>query len=376
MPVAEVRRWASARTDESVLALLEADARAGVQAVARSVRLRLARAGQMRAHQDRLLEIERRLRAQGVTRIAGVDEAGRGPLAGPVVAAAVVLPADPDLPGLDDSKRLTPARREALFDRIRSQAEAWGVGVSDSAEIDRMNILRATLKAMRGAISALSTPPGRVLVDGNQLPGSGLPEMAFVDGDARCLSIAAASVIAKVTRDRMMAEYDRRYPGYGFAAHKGYGCAQHLHALRELGPCPIHRRSFAPVAEGAGPDFGGDARKQVGRRGEEVAAALLVEKGYTILDRNFRVRGGEIDIVAAKGDAIVFVEVKTDMVGGYGGPAARVDGEKQRRMARAAARYLAQRGCETLAPRFDVIAVQIVDGDAEMDHIEGAFRLR
>jgi ribonuclease HII len=286
----------------------------------------------------------------------------------------VVLPAAPDLPGLDDSKKLTPARREALFDRIREQAVAVGVGAVDSGEIDRLNILQATLKAMREAIAALAVTPDRVLVDGNCLPGSGLPELAFVEGDARSLSIAAASVVAKVTRDRMMADYDCLYPGYGFAEHKGYGSARHLQALRELGPCPIHRRSFAPVGEGALSSEGG-GRRRVGRRGEEVAAALLARKGYTVLDRNFRGGGGEIDVIALKGEVIAFVEVKTDLAGGFGGPTARVDEGKQRRMARAAEMYLHLRGCEGLAPRFDVIAVRLKGEGHAAEHIEGAFRV-
>ena len=375
LSVAQVRAWVAGRADEAALALLEADPRAGAQALARAVRRRLSRAQQERARLDGMLEVERRLRAQGAGHIAGVDEVGRGPLAGPVLAGAVVLPPAPDLPGLDDSKRMTPARREALFERIRGQAVAVGVGVVDSAEIDRLNILQATLKAMREAIAALAVTPDRVLIDGTQRPGSGLPELAFVDGDARSLSIAAASVIAKVTRDRMMADYDRLYPGYGFAEHKGYGSARHLRALRDLGPCPIHRRSFAPVGEGT-PPFEGDGRKQVGRRGEEIAVALLAQKGYAILDRNFRGGGGEIDVIALRGEVIAFVEVKTDLAGGFGGPAVRVDEEKQRRMARAAEMYLHLRGCGDLAPRFDVIAVELKGEGHAAEHIEGAFRVR
>lgn len=323
------------------------------------------------------LPAQRHLDWDPVGLMAGVDEAGRGPLAGPVVAAAVILLPDPDLAGLDDSKRLTPARRDALFDRIHQQAVAVGMGVSDSGEIDRLNILQATLKAMRDAISALSVTPDRVLIDGSHRPGSGLPEMTFVDGDARCLSIAAASVIAKVTRDRMMADYDRLYPGYGFAAHKGYGSARHLQALQLLGPCPIHRRSFAPVGDGGqalAPEEEG--RRRIGLRGEEIAVEWLERKGFAILGRNFRAGGAEIDVVASKEDVLAFVEVKTDVAGGFGGPAVRVDEEKQRRLARAATMYLKQHDCRELAPRFDVIAVQIKGETFEIDHIEGAFRIR
>lgn len=180
-------------------------------------------------------------------RVAGVDEAGRGPLAGPVVAAAVIL--DPHLPieGLADSKRLTPARREVLAARIRDAALAWALGRAEVEEIDRLNILQATLLAMRRAIEALDPPPGQVLVDGDRLPEIAVPARAVVGGDRNVPAISAASILAKVARDAEMCRLDARYPGYGFAQHKGYGTRAHLEALRRLGPSPVHRRSFAPV---------------------------------------------------------------------------------------------------------------------------------
>ena len=189
------------------------------------------------------------LRAQGYARVAGVDEAGRGPLAGPGVAAAVILPPRCRLPGLADSKTLRPEHRTRLSELIRRRAVAFGVGVVDSHTIDELNIRRATLIAMRQSISRLVPPPEVVLVDGLEVPASCLPAHALVDGDARCACIAAASILAKVTRDRLMEELEVRYPGYGFAQHKGYGTEEHLTQLRALGPCPEHRRSFAPVLE-------------------------------------------------------------------------------------------------------------------------------
>ena len=178
---------------------------------------------------------------------AGVDEAGRGPLAGPVVAAAVILDPARPIPGLDDSKRLSPQRREALDAEIRARAAGWAIARVDVDVIDAINILEATMLAMREAVARLDPAPERVLVDGNRCPDLPCPARAVVRGDAGVAAIGAASILAKVARDREMVEMDRRYPGYGFARHKGYGTRAHREALFRLGPSPIHRRSFAPV---------------------------------------------------------------------------------------------------------------------------------
>lgn len=193
---------------------------------------------------------ERSARAAGYACVCGIDEAGRGPLAGPVVAAAVVLPPGLALPGLNDSKKLTARRREALYTQLREDERVLiGVGMAAAAEIDRLNILRATHEAMARAVAALPTAVDFCLIDGLPVPQFPLPQRALVKGDARCLSIAAASIVAKVTRDRLMQDLAQQYPGYGFEKHAGYGTAAHLAALRRLGPCPEHRRSFAPVAQ-------------------------------------------------------------------------------------------------------------------------------
>lgn len=193
-------------------------------------------------------EWERRLWAEGWARVAGVDEAGRGPLAGPVVAAAVILPPDVELEGLRDSKRLPEGARERLYARIVEVAVCWSVGAAEPEEIDALNILRATHQAMARALAGLSPAPHGALVDGLPVQGLACAHRAVVRGDSLCVSIAAAAVLAKVTRDRRMEELDRQHPGYGLARHKGYGTREHLEALRELGPSPCHRRSFAPVA--------------------------------------------------------------------------------------------------------------------------------
>ena len=196
------------------------------------------------------LDRERALWSAGAARVAGVDEAGRGCLAGPVVAAAVVIPPDFTHRTLNDSKKLSAARREAIFCELLGDTRlAIGIGRAEVEEIDRLNILRASHLAMERAIRALPEPPDGLLIDGLPIRPFPFGHEAVVDGDALCLSIAAASVVAKVTRDRWMGEADQRHPGYGFAQHKGYGTASHLAALRELGPSPMHRRTFGPVLQ-------------------------------------------------------------------------------------------------------------------------------
>lgn len=180
----------------------------------------------------------------GLGPICGVDEAGRGPLAGPVAAGAVILPADVRILRLNDSKKLSPKVRDELFDEIKEKAIAWNVAVVSPARIDEINILQATYEAMREAIDGLSTAPGVLLNDAVSIPGISIRQVPIIKGDAKSLSIAAASILAKVTRDRMMEEYGRVYPEYGFEKHKGYGTAAHMDAIRRLGPCPIHRRTF------------------------------------------------------------------------------------------------------------------------------------
>lgn len=194
-------------------------------------------------------EFELEARRCGYRRIAGLDEAGRGPLAGPVVAAAVVLPARCRLVGCDDSKQLSETKREALYDVISQRAVGIGIGSATEEEIERLNILEATRLAMHRAIAALVPPPDCLLTDAVSLPGCRIPMRPIVNGDALALSIAAASIVAKVTRDRLMADYHRMYPQYNFLSHKGYGTEEHLRQLAAHGPCAIHRRTFAPVAQ-------------------------------------------------------------------------------------------------------------------------------
>ncbi len=228
---------------------LARDQRAGARALAERCAERVAEIAAERARLARLFARRARLARSGVQLIAGVDEVGVGPLAGPVVACAVVFAERPWLPGLADSKQLTPAQRERLDAEIRGQARAIGVAEVWPEEIDRLNVYRAGLEAMRRAVLALGLAPDHLLVDARTVPGLSVAQTAIVGGDRRDGSIAAASIVAKVHRDALMDRLDAAHPGYGFARHKGYCTAAHLAALRRLGPTPLHRRSFAPVAE-------------------------------------------------------------------------------------------------------------------------------
>ena len=196
-----------------------------------------------------LYEFETKASHQGFNNIAGIDEAGRGPLAGPVVAAAVILLSKINIPELNDSKKLSPKKREELFPKIQEMSVAFSVAVIDQEVIDEINILQATRLAMKKAVETLKITPGLLLIDGNQKIDSNLNQWAIVKGDSRSLTIAAASVLAKVTRDRIMDDYHKLYPQYGFDRHKGYGTKIHRNQIQEYGPCPVHRKTFKGVSE-------------------------------------------------------------------------------------------------------------------------------
>jgi ribonuclease HII len=236
-----------------LLEALEADGRQGARSLARRIRTRQEKnrsEGQRLRH---LLRYEGELWTQGLERVAGVDEAGMAPLAGPVVAAAAILPKNYRLKGLDDSKKILDEEiREELAVAIKRDAVAWAVGVAEVEEIDRINIYHAGLLAMRRAVQGLTLVPEYALVDARTIPECPCPQKGIIHGDALSMSIAAASILAKTTRDRMMTELDTQYPGYGLASHKGYPTPQHFQALKEKGVLPIHRRSFGPVREALG----------------------------------------------------------------------------------------------------------------------------
>lgn len=252
-PLASLRaRLVVAGADEAALERLARDCahdpRAGARALGATCKRRLAGARAERARLARLFAHSRALHARGLRLVAGVDEVGVGPLAGPVVAAAVILPPGVELPGLDDSKRLAAPVRARLAQAVREAALAFGIGAATPAEVDAWNVYRASLEAMRRAVLALGVVPDHCLVDARRIPGLTCPQTPLVHGDAREGAIAAASVLAKVHRDSILCQLDGEWPGYGFAEHKGYPTPGHLEALRRLGPTPVHRVSFAPVA--------------------------------------------------------------------------------------------------------------------------------
>jgi ribonuclease HII len=234
---------------DAVAAALAADPRAGARDVLAAVERRRSENRVEGQRLRALLAYETELWEQGLGRLAGVDEAGVGTLAGPVIAAAVILPRDLRPRGLDDSKQLDARARERLFGELKAGAVAWAVGAASPEEVDALNVYQAGLLAMRRAVEGLAVRPDHLLVDARRIPDLSIPQRGIVKGDAKSLSIAAASVVAKVTRDALMVESEARFPGYGFARHKGYGAPEHLEALRRLGPCEIHRRTFAPVRE-------------------------------------------------------------------------------------------------------------------------------
>ncbi len=254
--IAEIKREIESTPMEGWDALLqeyEADERSGVKRLIESCRRRqkayereLVRLEEMREFEDRY--------GRECSCICGIDEAGRGPLAGPVVAGAVILPEDCRILYLNDSKKLSAGRREELFDEIREKAVAYGIGMSSPARIDQINILQATYEAMTHAVEDLNVVPDLLLNDAVTIPQLPIRQVGIIKGDARSVSIAAASIMAKVTRDRLMEEYAELYPEYGFERHKGYGSAAHIEAIRKYGPCPIHRTTFIRkfVKEGGG----------------------------------------------------------------------------------------------------------------------------
>lgn len=229
------------------LIALQADPRKGAQQLVATIQRRLARQAAAEAAFQERLHYERRFWERNLV-VAGIDEVGRGPLAGPVVTSAVILPPDFDVPLVNDSKQLTPRERERLYPIILERAQAVSIGAASSATIDQLNIYQATRLAMQRAVLGLGLAPDHLIVDAMQIPVA-LPQTRLIKGDAKSASVAAASIVAKVYRDHLMVSYDRIYPGYGFAKNAGYGTAEHLAGLDKLGVTPIHRRSFSPVRQ-------------------------------------------------------------------------------------------------------------------------------
>ncbi len=293
---------------------------------------------------EALNELEASFHQEGYQEIAGVDEAGRGPLAGPVVAAAVIL--DPATPiyGLNDSKKLTARRRAILYDEIIAKAKAFAIAAVDSHRIDEINILEATKEAMAEAVNTLEVRPDLVLTDAVRIQTE-LPQRPIVKGDAKCNAIAAASILAKESRDRLMITYSEIYPEYAFERHKGYGTKVHREAVEAHGPCPIHRLSFLKNQK-----LGRSEAQKKGDRAEAKVAAFLEQQGYTVLERNFRLQNfGEIDLITRKGEALQIIEVKA-RVDEDDGWAYRwsLDQKKQYKLRRLGEYYALSRGYDKL----------------------------
>ncbi len=302
--------------------------------------------------------------------VAGIDEAGRGPLAGPVVAAAVILDPQRPIEGLRDSKKLTAKRRANLHDEIFALAQAVGVGLSQRREIDRINILGGTMAAMQRAVDNLPQQPDHLQIDGQHITLNHPSQETIIEGDDQVPAISAASIVAKVTRDRIMAEYHKVYPQYGFDRHKGYGTKAHLAALAEHGACPIHRQSFRPVREHLPRWAAVKGRKELGRLGEQLAATHLVEQGYSIVEMNYNVvHTGEIDIIASQGAMLVFCEVKSQGRGQWGEPEDQVDFRKRDRIMAAAQQYTVEKGIDSEV-RFDVISLKFTKAGPVINHLE------
>ncbi len=273
--------------------------------------------------------------------IAGVDEAGRGPLAGPVVVAAVILSDDHGIEGLRDSKKLTAKRRESLFDIISQKAISIGIGIVSEKEIDKINILSATHKAMQIALGRLNQKPTLALIDGYALPNQIIPNKGIIKGDTKVESIMAASIIAKVTRDRIMLEYDKIFPEYGFAKHKGYGTQQHIEAIRKFKASLIHRKSFKPVSLHIPTVTWLQETKRVGIVGEQLAACKLRDEGHSIIRLNENCTPhGEIDIISEKDNLLIFTEVKTFAKEQMTSPELKIDMTKLKKLENAIYFYL------------------------------------
>lgn len=317
------------------------------------------------------LDRERALRRQGYRVIAGLDEVGRGAWAGPVVACAAVLPlASPtlteELAGIRDSKRLTPVRRSQFHERISGLAVSLGLGVVSSSRLDELGVVAATKLAMRRALDQLSVAPDYLLVDGFPLSYKGLPHRGIPRGDDLSVSISAASIVAKVERDRMMASLDGVYRGFDFGQHKGYGTPRHREALDRLGPSPVHRMSYAPMKytldkQGMNPvhDNPTDGRAELGRMGERMASEHLERQGYVICQTNYRCEVGEMDIVALDGECLAFVEVRTRKSRKFGSPEESITAAKRQKLVEVAETYLQEHGSAPPEWRIDVVSIQL-----------------
>lgn len=310
-------------------------------------------------------------KAEGVSLLCGVDEAGRGPLAGDLYAAAVILPEGCIIDGLNDSKKLTEKKRDMLYEQIVQCAVSYSVGIATVEEIDSLNVLQATFLAMQRAVSGLDTTPKLVLVDGNQNPRLNIHTRLVVKGDATSACIAAASIIAKVSRDRYMKEIAEKYPEYQFEKHKGYGTELHYAMLDEYGVSEVHRMTFLKKYLSDTPS----PAKARGIIGEKTATDYLLQNGYEITEKNFSCHFGEIDIIARHKDTLIIVEVKARQSKGIATAREAVTKSKQEKIIKSTVYYI-QKNAINSAVRFDVLEVYFTGTSlkpCEVNHIKNAF---
>jgi len=314
---------------------------------------------------ENMKAFENSLYDDGYEYIAGVDEVGRGPLSGPVVTACVIMPKDSNILYINDSKKLSSSMREELCEKIKKEAISYAVGVKDNNVIDKINILNATKEAMLEAVSSLSVKPDIILIDAVHLDTE-IKQKSFVKGDEKIYSIAAASILAKVYRDKLMDDYAKEYPIYGFEKNKGYGTYEHVEAIRKSGLCPIHRKSFCNNIVTSSVKKGKDY--------ENVVCNHLIKKGYNIIKRNYKCKYGEIDVITKRNNVIIFVEVKgrsNDSIE----PKQYVDLDKQKKIILTAKHFLKEENLTDALCRFDV--VEITDkskGSYKVNIIKNAFR--
>lgn len=375
--ISEIKEILSSCSMEALpeqLEKFEADSRKGVQNLLTSFRKKYDKHLQELARLEEILIYERGCWEAGYELVAGIDEVGRGPLAGPVVAASVILPKECKIEGVNDSKKLSAKKREELYDIILEKALSYGIGIVSNERIDEINILQATYEAMRDALSQLSPKADYILADAVTIPRVSTPQRGIIKGDAKSMSIGAASIVAKVYRDRLMEAFDEVYPGYGFGANKGYGSVEHIEGIKKLGITPIHRKTF--VKNFLPQD--GDTTTDKENRGEALAAKQMEKMGYEILERNFHALKGEIDIIAKKDSYIVFTEVKYRKNEAMGSPAEAVNHWKQQHIIRAAKAYMAQNCLEEMGYdfRFDVAEVLTNEGKTYFRYTEDAFQMK
>lgn len=345
------------------------DERKGVQALIVSAEKRIEQRSIEEARLESILQYERECYDKGYEFVAGIDEVGRGPLAGPVVTAVVILPKNCKIEGVNDSKKVPEKKRLELDRIIKEKAIAYSIGVVDNETIDSINILQATFEAMRQALDKIEIKPDFILNDAVTIPNVNIPQKGIIGGDGKSISIGAASIIAKVYRDELMEEYDRKYPEYGFKKNKGYGSSAHLTAIRVHGITSIHRKTFL--------------RKQAdketsnikGMIGEEVAKKEMLKMGYEILDSNYRYGSGEVDIIAKKDGYMCFVEVKYRTSVENGAPCEAVNTDKQARIIEASQGFLMENNLNNVDVRFDVAEVLEQFGKKYFRYTENAFQV-